>query len=68
MTPRKNTVSQRLKDAGITQAEIARHLGVCRQTVSRVVNGQKSSKRIQTYIAGLLGDTVFNLFKERSRA
>ncbi len=39
---------------GITQTDIAKSLGVDKSTVSGVINGLRSSQRIQEYIAKLL--------------
>lgn len=41
---------------GITQTDIAKHLGVSRCTVTCVVNGHGRSRRIQQAIADALGE------------
>ena len=52
---RKSPVKKLLKDAGITNKEIADHLKRHPSLISQVVNFKKKSLRVQLYIALRLG-------------
>lgn len=47
---------------GIKQIDIAAALGVTKSTVCAVVNGRKTSHRVQKYIAQLLGKDYAKLW------
>jgi DNA-binding XRE family transcriptional regulator len=51
-----------LMRVGLTAADIARELGVSRQTVSLVLRDKVQSRRIQTAIANAIGKPVEHLF------
>ncbi len=50
VAPSHNLVKKLLKERGITQQEIADHLGVSKSLVNQVVNFKKQSSRVQLYI------------------
>ncbi len=54
-----------LKKKGITQAAIARQLSVSEMTVSRVVRGTDSSRRVAQAISDIIGIPLNNLWPER---
>lgn len=45
-----NPVKKLLKERGITQVEIARHLGLSEGFVSQVINRKRKSNRVYLYI------------------
>lgn len=55
----------RIKKSGTTQAEIARKLGVSPTTVTYVVAGKSTSRRIATAIADATGLTLDALWPGR---
>ncbi|MDO5758611.1 MAG: helix-turn-helix domain-containing protein [Rhodobacterales bacterium] len=55
----------KLREAGVTFAQIARELGVSPATVTIVSQGHRRSHNIQTAIAGHLGTTPQNVFPDR---
>lgn len=58
----KSPVKKMLEDAKITNKEIAGHLKVHESHISRVVNGEKKSLRVQLYIALRLGKHYVELW------
>ncbi len=54
-----------LKKKGVTQAAIACKLGVSEMTVSRVVRGTDSSRRVAQAISEVIGIPVSTLWPER---
>ncbi|QAX28400.1 helix-turn-helix domain-containing protein [Leisingera sp. NJS204] len=55
----------RLRMAGSSMAEIARHLGINQSSVTVVSQGYRRSHRVQAEIARQLGTTPQELFPER---
>ncbi len=56
LTDRKiKQIKKKMIELGITQAEIARDLGVTLGAVCHVVNGIRKSKRIRKYLEKRLG-------------
>ena len=51
--------------AGVTQAEIARRLGVTKPSVCQAVNGVRASDRIQREIADAIGMDPARVFPDR---
>ena len=56
-------IKKDLKRRGITQVQIAQHLGKSAAAVSLVVNGKSRSLVIEEHIAGLLGRERFDIWK-----
>jgi len=52
---RAKAIIKLLIDADITQAQLARELGVSIQAVNNVIHGRDRSRRIQQHIATRLG-------------
>lgn len=50
---------------GWSQVRLAKHLGVCKQTVSGVVSNNRRSRRVEQAIADILGRTVEEVFPDR---
>lgn len=59
--PKLNYIKRRLREAGVTQAAIAREVGVTRQCVWSALN-RESVPRVREYVATLLGEPVESLF------
>ncbi|MDX2270425.1 MAG: helix-turn-helix domain-containing protein [Cyanobacteriota bacterium] len=53
-----------LRMSGWSLVKVAEHLGVCKQTVSRVLHG-KRSRRVEEGIAALLGKSVQKVWPEQ---
>ena len=51
-------------ELGITNREIARAYGCSEQFVGQVINGHRTSKKLQAYIARRLGRVVQELFPQ----
>ena len=62
-----NQIKARLIERGITQAAIAQKLGISHITVSIVIGGYGTSRRIQEYIAELLGMKFKDLWNKHHR-
>lgn len=58
-------ISYRLKRLGKTQSEIARDLGVRQGVVSNVIHDRATAHGVASYIAGLLGMRVEELWPDR---
>lgn len=58
-------ISYRLKRLGKTQSEIARDLGVRQGVVSNVIHDRATAHGVASYIAGLLGMPVEELWPDR---
>ncbi len=54
-----------LKEKGLTQAAIARQMGVSEMTVSRIVRGTESSRRVAQAISEAIGIPMDTLWPER---
>jgi len=61
-----NQIKARLIERGITQAAIAQRLRVSHITVSIVIGGYGTSRRIQEYIADILGIKFKDLWNNNS--
>jgi len=61
LTEKSKYIKAQLKAAGITQAAIARELGVTRQCVNAGLN-QEVVPRVRQYVSALLGLPEFELF------
>ncbi|HEX3048676.1 MAG TPA: helix-turn-helix domain-containing protein [Bacillota bacterium] len=48
---------------GITQASIAKKLGVSSSLVSMVIHGTEKSKKVRREIAGILGKSVRDIWR-----
>jgi lambda repressor-like predicted transcriptional regulator len=59
--PKIDYIKRRLKEAGVTQAAIAREVGVTRQCVNAALN-REPVPRVRQYISRLLGEPVESLF------
>jgi len=57
------SIRERLKEAGITQAGIARDLNVASCTVHQVINGSASDK-IRKHIAACINESVSTIWPE----
>lgn len=62
-----NSINLKIKllRAGITQAGIARNIGVTRAFVNQVINGQRNNKRVRMAIAKAVGKRVKDLWPSR---
>ena len=58
-------ISYRLKRLGKTQSEIARDLGVRQGVVSNVIHDRATAHGVASYIAGLLGMRIEELWPNR---
>ena len=58
-------ISYRLKRLGKTQSEIARDLGVRQGVVSNVIHDRATAHGVASYIAGLLGMRIEELWPDR---
>ena len=58
-------ISFRLKRLGKTQSEIARDLGVRQGVVSNVIHDRATAHGVASYIAGLLGMRIEELWPDR---
>ena len=58
-------ISYRLKRLGKTQSEIARDLGVLQGVVSNVIHDRATAHGVASYIAGLLGMRIEELWPDR---
>ena len=58
-------ISYRLKRHGKTQSEIARDLGVRQGVVSNVIHDRATAHGVASYIAGLLGMRIEELWPDR---
>ena len=56
-------IKRELKKRGISQVQIAQHLGKSAAAVSLVVNGKSRSLVIEEYIAELLGRERFDIWR-----
>ena len=65
---RSNHLHAELVRRGITQAEIARRLGLDRRTVNHIVRGRGRSRRVEELIAELIGKSAATLFPVRPSA
>lgn len=54
-TPVRKKIQKLLIDAGLTQADIAREIGVAQSTVSLVISRRGRSRRIEEYLARRIG-------------
>ncbi|MDX2271042.1 MAG: helix-turn-helix domain-containing protein [Cyanobacteriota bacterium] len=61
---RVERIKSELRMLGWSVVKVAEHLGVCKQTVSRVLHG-KRSRRVEEGIAALLGKSVQEVWPER---
>lgn len=61
---RVEQIKSELRMLGWSVVKVAGHLGVCKQTVSRVLHG-KRSRRVEEGIAALLGKSVQEVWPER---
>ena len=58
-------INYRLRRLGKTQAQIAEEVGVSGGVVSNVIHGRITAHAVATYIAGLLGLRVEDIWPER---
>lgn len=58
-----NLIRERLKAAGITQAGIARDLGLADCTIHQVINGS-ASDRVRRHIAECINESVSTIWPE----
>ena len=58
-------ISYRLKRLGKTQSEIARDLGVRQGVVCNVIHDRATAHGVASYIAGLLGMRIEELWPDR---
>jgi transcriptional regulator with XRE-family HTH domain len=59
-----NKIKAMLVERGISQAEIARCLGLRRGTVNRVLNGRGKSKRVRDCVINRLGTESIEYWPE----
>ena len=55
----------KLLKAGITQADIAREIGVTRAFVNQIINGQRQTRRVRMAVAKAVGKRVEDLWPSR---
>lgn len=68
MTPqldRATRIKILLLERGLTQAEIARSIGVSRAHVGQVINGQKQNPKLRRQIAKILDLPAEDLWQDR---
>lgn len=58
----KNTVEFLLESNGITKAELAKQLGVTRQTINNIVKGKAPSMEVGLKIGKYFGKDVSEIF------
>lgn len=58
----KNTVEFLLASKGITKAELAKNIGVSRQTINNVVKGKTPSLEVAISISNYFGKDVRDVF------
>lgn len=65
-TNKKNFIKARLIERGIKLVDIARELGIAPPTVTQVISGIKTSRRIQKTIAQKIGMNVDELWPKNN--
>lgn len=63
--PNAQSIIYRLKRMGLTQARLAQELAVRPSTINNVIHSRATCFPVATYIAGLLGATVHELWPNR---
>lgn len=58
-------IAYRLKRLGVSQAELARELGVSASVVGNVIHGRISAFEIASHVAALLGTSAAELWPQR---
>jgi transcriptional regulator len=60
-------ITYQLRLRGLKQKDMAARLGVCPQTVEQIINGRRSSRRIETALYETLGYPSFEAMIAASR-
>ena len=58
-----NEIKKALIDAGVTQAEVARDVGLSKQLVGEVIRGNRRNARIESAVAAAIQKPVDEVFK-----
>jgi DNA-binding XRE family transcriptional regulator len=58
-----NEIKKALIDVGVTQAEIARTVGLSKQLVGEVIRGNRRNARIESAVATAIGKPIDEVFQ-----